>query len=179
MTNLYHILELEQGASEIEIKKAFRRLSKKYHPDSQSGFENAEKFRQVHSAYSILIDANKRKYYNEMLANDDDDSYLDDWRKQADFDYKKYEDMELDDYVERKIRLYMFSSNPKLEKRSFIVMVVATLIGYACLITWFTYPYKDIFSANMFRAGTIFSFVGTCICYFYRGIYLNNKKIKE
>jgi hypothetical protein len=54
----YSILELNEDATEMEIKRAFRKLVKRYHPDrsSYSALSNAEKFRQVQEAYAVLRD---------------------------------------------------------------------------------------------------------------------------
>jgi hypothetical protein len=54
----YSILELNENATEMEIKRAFRKLVKRYHPDRSrySALTNAEKFRQVQEAYAVLRD---------------------------------------------------------------------------------------------------------------------------
>ena len=49
MDNYYKILELDENASEVEIKKAFRRLSFMYHPDKNPS--QVEKFKQINQAY--------------------------------------------------------------------------------------------------------------------------------
>ncbi|HLN48078.1 MAG TPA: DnaJ domain-containing protein, partial [Steroidobacteraceae bacterium] len=56
----YAILGLQRGASDEEVKKAYRRLARKYHPDvsKESGAE--EKFKEVAEAYQTLKDADKR-----------------------------------------------------------------------------------------------------------------------
>ena len=55
--DLYEVLELQKGASEEEIKKAYRRLAKKYHPDLNPGNKEAEeKMKEVNAAYEILSD---------------------------------------------------------------------------------------------------------------------------
>lgn len=70
-TDFYKILEIEKGASDDEIKKAFRRFSKKYHPDMQHGKSDAEKkeaeetFKKGQAAYECLSDPEKRKIYDE------------------------------------------------------------------------------------------------------------------
>ena len=52
-------------ASKSEIKKAFRRLSKLYHPDKNKGDEDAgEKFKKINRAYEVLTDDHKREIYN-------------------------------------------------------------------------------------------------------------------
>lgn len=62
--DLYKTLEVERGASQDKIKKAFRKLAHKYHPDKENG--NEEKFKEVNSAYQILGDEEKRQQYDQF-----------------------------------------------------------------------------------------------------------------
>jgi molecular chaperone DnaJ len=62
----YEVLGVSKGASEDEIKKAFRKLAMKYHPDRNPGnHEVEEKFKEAKEAYEILTDANKRAAYDQ------------------------------------------------------------------------------------------------------------------
>ena len=61
----YEVLGIEKGASEDEIKKAFRKMALKYHPDRNQGDKEAEeKFKEVNEAYSVLSDPELRKKYD-------------------------------------------------------------------------------------------------------------------
>jgi molecular chaperone DnaJ len=63
--DLYVILGLEHGASESEIKRAYRRLARRYHPDINPGDRTAEdRFRQILEAYETLIDPERRSRYD-------------------------------------------------------------------------------------------------------------------
>jgi len=59
----YKILGVDRNASEEEIKKAYRRLAHKYHPDKPGGDE--KKFKEINEAYQILSDKQKREFYDK------------------------------------------------------------------------------------------------------------------
>ena len=60
----YEVLGVSKTATDAEIKKAFRVLAKKYHPDMNPGDKEAEaKFKEAQEAYAVLSDAEKRKQY--------------------------------------------------------------------------------------------------------------------
>jgi len=62
----YEVLGLSKGASDDEIKKAYRKLAKQYHPDLNPGDAEAEKnFKEVNEAYSVLSDADKKAKYDQ------------------------------------------------------------------------------------------------------------------
>ncbi|XP_076155392.1 dnaJ (Hsp40) homolog, subfamily C, member 5 gamma b [Alosa pseudoharengus] len=64
--SLYQILGVQRGASEDEIKKSYRKLALRYHPDKNpDNPEAAERFKEINNANSILNDENKRKIYDE------------------------------------------------------------------------------------------------------------------
>jgi len=66
----YKILGVEKKASADEIKKAYRKLAVKYHPDKNQGDKKAEeKFKELNEAYEVLGDAEKRKKYDELGEN--------------------------------------------------------------------------------------------------------------
>ena len=63
----YEVLGVAKDASEEDIKKAYRKLAKKYHPDMNPGDKNAEaKFKEASEAYAILSDAEKRQKYDQF-----------------------------------------------------------------------------------------------------------------
>ncbi len=61
----YEVLGVDKNASSDEIKSAFRRLAKKYHPDVSKEPNAAEKFKEAQEAYAILSDESKRKQYDQ------------------------------------------------------------------------------------------------------------------
>ena len=63
--DFYEVLGIDKNADEATIKKAYRKLAKKYHPDMNKGNPNAEKiFQEVTEAYEVLGDPKKRKLYD-------------------------------------------------------------------------------------------------------------------
>ena len=62
----YDVLGVDKSASDAEIKSAFRKLAKKYHPDLNKEPDAAEKFKEVQEAYDVLSDEQKRKTYDQF-----------------------------------------------------------------------------------------------------------------
>jgi len=62
----YKILGVERSANEEQIKKAYRKLARKYHPDVSKEKDAEEKFKEVAEAYEVLKDTEKRKAYDTM-----------------------------------------------------------------------------------------------------------------
>ena len=68
----YTLLDVSKDVSAGDLKKAYRRLAKKYHPDVNTEAEAEQKFKQVQEAYAVLSDSEKRKMY---------DTYGDGWEQ--------------------------------------------------------------------------------------------------
>ena len=63
----YEVLGVSKDADEDTLKKAYRKLAKKYHPDANPGDKEAEaKFKEVNEAYGVLSDADKRARYDQF-----------------------------------------------------------------------------------------------------------------
>ncbi len=62
----YEILGVVRSASTEDIKKAYRRLARKYHPDVNKAADAAERFAEVHEAYEVLSDKDKRSKYDYL-----------------------------------------------------------------------------------------------------------------
>ncbi len=64
--SLYKTLEISESANEIEIKKAYRKLARQYHPDVNKDPSAEDKFKEINSAYEILSDKQKKSQYDQM-----------------------------------------------------------------------------------------------------------------
>ncbi len=63
----YEVLELQKGASDNDIKKSYRNLARKYHPDMNPGNKEAEeKFKEINEAYEVLSDPEKKSRYDQF-----------------------------------------------------------------------------------------------------------------
>ena len=86
--NYYQVLDLEKTATDNDIKKAWRKLSRKYHPDANPGDREAEaKFNEVNEANTVLSDTKRRKKYDEL---DEAWQILEESDEGGDFDWSKW-----------------------------------------------------------------------------------------
>ncbi len=67
--SLYQTLDVSENANQDEIKKSYRRLARKYHPDLNKTKEAEEKFKEINAAYEILSDEEKRRQYDQFGDN--------------------------------------------------------------------------------------------------------------
>ncbi len=69
MENLYHVLGVAPTATTDEIKKAYRSLAMRHHPDRSTDVNAQARFNAIKSAYELLADVKKRAAYNQSLNN--------------------------------------------------------------------------------------------------------------
>ena len=65
----YEILGVERGATDAQIKSAYRKLARKYHPDVNKTKEAEDKFKEINEAYEVLSDKQKRQRYDSLGSN--------------------------------------------------------------------------------------------------------------
>ncbi len=68
-TDYYEVLGVKRDADQEEIKRAYRKLARKYHPDVSTATDNAVRFNQIGEAWEVLKDPEKRAAYDELGAN--------------------------------------------------------------------------------------------------------------
>lgn len=89
MRNLYHILHLKPNCTTTDVKREFRKLAHKYHPDRNAAPEAVVLFSQIMDAYSILSNDKLRAKYDALLNNNLASNSVKNMPKTDDF-YKKY-----------------------------------------------------------------------------------------
>ncbi len=87
MDDYYNVLELNRNASLDEIRKSFRTLALRYHPDKNKNSESKEKFMKIVEAYETLSDVNRKRNYDESITiKKDSPKYDFSWTPSADFE---------------------------------------------------------------------------------------------
>lgn len=152
MVNLYEILGVQPSANDKEIKRAFRIQAKKYHPDVSKEIDAQAKFNEVYSAYEILGDVDKRRYYDQLLSEPsyeepevsssyyNDDSTVYEWRQDAYATAKGYGQMSFKDFRNQKIFLHQWSSYQPIE---WIINVgVILILFFAIYMALEAFPFE-------------------------------------
>jgi len=99
----YDILEIKRDAPRDEIKRAYRKLARKFHPDVSKESDAEERFKQVGEAYEVLKDPEKRAAYDQLGANwqaGQDFNPPPDWDQGFEFDGAGFSDAQFSDFFE-------------------------------------------------------------------------------
>jgi len=117
MKNYYKILGLEKRASQEDIKKAYRKLAFKYHPDKNKDADAIEKFREITEAYEVLIDPQKRAHYDKMYQNYFEQKIENTQEEKTEYNKKDSCYKEWEEYGYQKAQEYSSISFDELKKR--------------------------------------------------------------
>ena len=91
--NYYQILNVSPTATQEEIKKAYRKLAKKYHPDSNPTIDTTHEFQKITEAYEILSDVNKRRSYDLSVMPTQSETVYKSYtktREESEFDFEDW-----------------------------------------------------------------------------------------
>ena len=139
MEDLYKILNVEKNASAEEIKKAYRNLAFKFHPDRNPGDKFAEeKFKKINEAYSVLGDETKRRQYDQYNMN----GFSENFQQNSGF----YQGDPFADFFNNRNYqyTYTYSSKNSESKKSFsvigfflsIVQILFCFLGFTTVGRW-------------------------------------------
>lgn len=93
MKDYYKILDISINATKDEVKKAFRSLAKKYHPDRNANDETAlKKFQEVNEAYEVLSNEDSRKEYTQKIFKENRGKEANSKNNKTNNEKKKYQD---------------------------------------------------------------------------------------
>ena len=147
MINLYEQLNLESYAEMAAIKRAFRQLAKKYHPDVNPDPEANKLFQEKYAAYEILSDPRKKTLYDRLLKEHDyepeefmDDGYVEEWQQEAYQSASGYASMTYADFRLHKIVMHQWFRYPLLEW--LMNGVVISLLLMSIYYFYLAFPYE-------------------------------------
>lgn len=107
--NYYQVLNISRTASMDEIKKAYRALSKKYHPDSNPRIEGAqEHFQKISEAYTVLQDLKKRKEYDKKLEKQEQTIFSEKQENKQSFSNRKEQTINFNEMEEQFAKFFGF-----------------------------------------------------------------------
>lgn len=162
--NYYDILGIEPNATQTEIKKAYRKLSVKFHPDKNNGDTFlAEMFKNINEAYEVLSNPTKRKDYditlNKMsqsfIGHNQDNHYGDKYSNSTIEELKELvytigEYFEKEQIAKNKYRDYLYAQNtpkPKYLTFSRFLWLILIMLG----IYWFFRPSSNFMREEVFQ----------------------------
>lgn len=166
-------------ASDKEIKSAFRKLAKKYHPDVNNNEGAKEKFADIYTAYEILTDADKRFNYDQLLKTDKDDSYIEVWRDQAHAFAAEFAEMTYNDFLNKQIIIHIWSTNRAVETFIAIINLILGCIGLFAIIYGMGKIKEEPFAFFPMSMGVIFLFGGFYLFIAFVINSINNASIRN
>lgn len=144
MTNYYEILGVKQSSNSEEIKIAFRKLAKRFHPDVYKSENAHEVFKRILEAYQVLSDSHKRAVFDRKLEDVnlatnatilENDFY--EWGKYAQNTYDKYSYLDIDNFIDKVLQKTKYAANYILSTILFTLGVFGIIISFPFVIYGF------------------------------------------
>lgn len=167
--NFYTVLELTPHASLDDIKKAFRRLAKQYHPDVSQDPEAESRFKLIYMAYEILSDAGKRQLYDELqvlkaeAARRVSEERMRRWEQRAERQAEGYARMEYEEFDNSLLSRIRFHTSQGF---AFVFSFGLLCLGFMCIMTGSIFVWKEHFAGAqgigylLWAIGAAFAFTG-------------------
>lgn len=155
--DFYSILEISPEASSDEIKKSFRRLAKKFHPDVNHDPEAESMFKLIYIAYDILKDNYKRQLYDELqqLKRMELQGRMRRWHSQANRQATEYAKMEYEEFEESLLSKISFHSTQFL---ALLFAFVLLCMGFIGLLLGAYFIFKSDFNGAITAAFFLIAF---------------------
>lgn len=140
--DFYQILEISKRASEEDIRRAFRKLARQYHPDVSSDPDAQDRFRLVYMAYDILHDRKKRLLYDELqVMKEAEERFAHEadiraWQKHAVRNASAYAEMSYQEFHETFFSRLQFHSSQVF---AFIMFFVFLCVGSSGIMVGLRY----------------------------------------
>lgn len=156
LNNYYHILEVGYNASQEDVKLAYRRLAKKYHPDvNANDTEKAEMFKLINEAYKVLSDSDKKAAYDlrlllgihEEYTASENNSYTYDARSRT-FRYR---------YYYRKQEPVTYSKKTYLAVTLFVISIASAIWLVPFTLSWYSSAYNYNQGVEYYKNGQYYA----------------------
>lgn len=166
--DFYQLLGISETANEAEIKIAFRRLAKIYHPDVNRNAEAGDRFRILYIAYETLINPARRKLYDQLHLEEikihtvpQSRAYYEKMQRRASMRARMYASMQYDKFEESAFSNVSFHLKQTM---AFIFFFALMCGGMISLNTAFHYLFYESFNGSQVT-GYVFVLIGVVFCY--------------
>ncbi len=164
----YEILEISPDANETEIKKAFRTLAKRYHPDVSKEPDAETHFKLLYIAYDILQDPYKRKLYDELQhlkssAEEEHDTSFNQWHNNANTHAGRYSRMKYEEFDNTFLSKIVFHTNQTIAFLFCFGLLVLGMVTFGLCFIFFKHRYFNgayVLGTGSIIAGSLFLFYG-------------------
>jgi curved DNA-binding protein CbpA len=178
MRNPYEVLGVNKNATDEEIKKVFRKLARKYHPDlNPNNKETEEKFKEINEAYSILLDKEKRAQFDQFGFSDFDSRTQDQYNYSNYYKSYNYENtMHENTIKDEDIANMAFNLWLAICIRMFIALIVLILV----LILFIPVNFLPVGDNTTSTAGLIFVIISIIVTYReFKKVRIKNKDLNK